>query len=347
MSVVLGTIAAVIGPLLVATGITLWDLHWTGSAIMLNTLKGSVAGPFFVIAAAVLWVTQDHVGKDLFSAMMLILGGVLGIAVGDTLCLKSLEFIGARRVILIDSIKPAISAVIAVPLFDEPLLPWGTVGMIVSIVSVVVVSLENDKLNQAEHNHAAAIDRNLEVVLQGKDDSSFDDETSIVSEHRKDGFPETVMVLKAENNGFGYLLAALNVVFDVLGAILTKRYGQGFNAFEIAGIRHGSSAVLLLGLVFGHRLAGDHASWSSFPRLPPKSLRFVFLGILTTTFLTGMLNSFAIFQLPLATYSLLISLTPIWAIPVVYVLKEEHSSLLAIVGSVFAVLGVVPLYFDI
>ena len=107
-----GFLVATIAPVFCTIGITLWDLHWTsggGSPYMLNVFKGctmSVIFLLFTIAFAKgCWSTE--------AISWLILSSLLGIVIGDTLWLVALKHLGAREMILIDSIKPFMLALFA------------------------------------------------------------------------------------------------------------------------------------------------------------------------------------------------------------------------------------------
>jgi drug/metabolite transporter (DMT)-like permease len=107
---------------------------------------------------------------------------------------------------------------------------------------------------------------------------------------------------------------------------------------------------MILCVIVGYRtlaprtLRGLHGDWWRFPDMDGRSLRMVLLGIFLTTFCAVALSNYAIFQLPLAVFSVLGSMTPIMSIPVVWLLKNERCSWRAILGSTLAVVGVIPLY---
>jgi hypothetical protein len=110
-----------------------------------------------------------------------------------------------------------------------------------------------------------------------------------------------------------------------------------------------NSAAGGTGLCVKHDLGDDHGTlnvpwWWILPPMLERSWTLVVVGVFVTTFLCPTLQNYAIFELPIATYSTLVSLTPIWSLPVVFVLKGERVSARAILGSVAAVIGIVPLY---
>ncbi|KAL3759623.1 hypothetical protein ACHAWU_009770 [Discostella pseudostelligera] len=75
----------------------------------------------------------------------LILSSTLGIIVGDVLWLEALCILGAKHVIVIDSIKPFGAAILGCVVLDEVLMPpaWG--GMVLTVVGVGVVAWEEQR----------------------------------------------------------------------------------------------------------------------------------------------------------------------------------------------------------
>ena len=65
-----------------------------------------------------------------------------------------------------------------------------------------------------------------------------------------------------------------------------------------------------------------------------------------TTFLAPGLGNFALFRVSsLAVFSTLLCVGPIYSLPLGYLIKGERVTCRAVVGSVVAVLGVVPMFF--
>jgi drug/metabolite transporter (DMT)-like permease len=118
----------------------------------------------------------------------LILSSTLGIVVGDVLWLEALCILGAKHVIVIDSIKPFGAAILGRLVLDEVLMPpaWG--GMVLTVVGVGVVAWEEQRSSSSSFDDAdptqrmeaenvagtSAFDSNVErTVEQITDDSAF------------------------------------------------------------------------------------------------------------------------------------------------------------------------------
>ena len=79
----------------------------------------------------------------------LILSSTLGIIIGDVLWLEALQLLGAKHVIVIDSLKPFVAAILGKVSVDEVLKgpAWG--GMVLTVIGVGVVSWEEKRTTSA------------------------------------------------------------------------------------------------------------------------------------------------------------------------------------------------------
>ena len=76
------------------------------------------------------------------------ISGCIGLVFGDTFLFKSFHVNGARISMLIMSLAPAISAILAYIILGEVLSVWGIVGIIVTTAGIVLVVVSNQ---QSEH----------------------------------------------------------------------------------------------------------------------------------------------------------------------------------------------------
>jgi drug/metabolite transporter (DMT)-like permease len=76
------------------------------------------------------------------------ISGCIGLVFGDTFLFKSFHVNGARISMLIMSLAPAISAILAYIILGEMLSLWGIVGIIVTTAGIVLVVVSNQ---QSEH----------------------------------------------------------------------------------------------------------------------------------------------------------------------------------------------------
>jgi drug/metabolite transporter (DMT)-like permease len=75
----------------------------------------------------------------------LAISGCIGLVFGDTFLFKSFQVSGARISMLIMSLAPAISALLAYVILGEMLSVWGIVGIIVTTAGIAVVVVSNQQ----------------------------------------------------------------------------------------------------------------------------------------------------------------------------------------------------------
>lgn len=138
-------------PLLGELSALLTACCWSGSALAFSAATARV-GPIrlnvtrLILASVLLFVTVVIAGIEvrLSSSQLqnLAISGVIGLVLGDSFLFKSYEYIGARLTMLIASIAPAISALLAYILLGEVLSWLGGLGMAVTLFGVSIVVLE-------------------------------------------------------------------------------------------------------------------------------------------------------------------------------------------------------------
>ena len=75
----------------------------------------------------------------------LILSGIIGLVFGDTYLFKAFQHIGARLSMLIMSLAPAITAVLAYFFLGETLAVWGILGMVITLAGIAIVVFERNE----------------------------------------------------------------------------------------------------------------------------------------------------------------------------------------------------------
>ena len=276
-----GVAAALTGPLVMTLGFIAWDNHWKGSAFALNLYKCNLASIGFLILAC---TTRSHpFPSHVFTIQAMgymVLSSTIGIIVGDWTWLEALQMLGARRVILMDSLKPFLAALLGWLILDEQLRPAAFGGIFLTVAGVLIVSLEttpameenegdnngdeegiNEQRDQAEiqqhaPNHEDPNSDNLRSPENEKADSAA--ELSVVEES---GIPQETIVevshyiqkTSSRDLRRGYPYAILNVVLDTYGAVLIKQHGKDFKVWEINLLRFGFAGTGFLGNGCFHR----------------------------------------------------------------------------------------------
>jgi drug/metabolite transporter (DMT)-like permease len=176
----------------------------------------------------------------------------------------------------------------------------------------------------------------------------------------------------------GYVAAAANVALDTWGTVLTKQHAGGLNTWEINFVRFGSAAATLALFAAAKRTAARFRRANSretrklaareretdvsyrdtetnethethetiFPVLSKRSWVQILLGVAFTTFLAPGLGNYALFRVSsLAVFSTLMCFGPIYALPLGKMVNDEPITARAVIGSVVAILGTMPMFF--
>lgn len=321
-------VASALAPLFMSLGFIIWGNYWSGSAFSLNMFKCTLGGALFFFIS----IVHNSPGLQLLqtkpqsSLQPLMMSSLLGIVIGDNAWLMGLKILGARRVILVDSLKPILSATSAAIFLQEPFTIFTGMGSFLSAAGIAVVCSER-----------------------------VESQTSPSEDSPSRGF--------FRSHSAGYAFAFLNVLLDVFGSILTRQSGEGLTTWEINGVRFGFAAVVLwtASLVlrevtiynenrgehykhYGTEVAetrGDN--WFDLPVLPSIAWVKISAGVMLVTFICPALSNFGLFYLRLGLALTLGSLGPVYALCIDCCIGKPVS-LRAIVGSCACFAGVALLY---
>mmetsp|Transcript_21417 Transcript_21417/g.27609 ORF Transcript_21417/g.27609 Transcript_21417/m.27609 type:complete len:370 (+) Transcript_21417:3266-4375(+) len=354
-----GILSALAAPFAMTIGFILWDVHWKangGSAFSLNMFKCTLACVGFLVMSSIFFKEQtndDEKQSDNVFALFddnrmdvsyLMLSSFIGIIVGDALWLESLQIIGSRRVIVMDAMKPFIGALMDwMFLGDEPIAAFGYVGMILAVIGVLAVGLEQDGSDIEEDSGEKGED-NQQYIFDNVDIEGELDDTSMSSSSKaNDSRPAGYKV--------GYLYSIANVILDSYGFVLTKQFGGAFTSWQIGLVRFGFAGVVLVLISILMRFLEllklnkyqIENTWYKLPTMQTTDWSKIMIGVLFVTFLCPSLTNYAIFEIPLGLALTLFSIGPLYAIPLVWILKNEVPTFRGIVGGVIAVVGVITL----
>ena len=136
-----GEIAALSAAFLWASSSTIYAILGTKiPALLLNFIKGIIALFFLLLT---LWLTQSTITyTSLFPILLLGLSGVIGIGIGDTAYFHALNHLGARRTLLIETLAPPFTGILALVCLGENLAFTACLGIIITIVGVAWVISE-------------------------------------------------------------------------------------------------------------------------------------------------------------------------------------------------------------
>lgn len=139
----------------------------------------------------------------------------------------------------------------------------------------------------------------------------------------------------------GYSLNLINIILDVLASLLTRRFGAGHSTFEICFVRFGFASVAIAAIAAaGHALARARGrgrpAWATLPRQSARAWCAMASGVVLVTYLSPALGNYALFALPLAVWTALGSLGPVYSVPIKWLQERERPSRNGVLGAAMA-----------
>lgn len=263
-----GVSAALFAPFLMVLGFMIWDDNWTkknGSAFSLNMFKCNVTATWFLVVIIVTIFTDEAEqsplstttvssvwSESLIARIMVIrtklspfqnadvkflmASSTVGILIGDWTWIEGLKHLGARKVIVMDSLKPFLAAMAGWAFFDEKFNSpvKASIGLVLTVMGVALVGFEVEGKTDADDG-GGEYDSILEV-----DDRSNNLVNSLKST------PNNQHQKMNESSQYGLFMAVSNVVLHTLGATLTKKFGAEMTTWEINFVRFGFSGLCML-----------------------------------------------------------------------------------------------------
>ncbi len=110
------------------------------SPLKLNLYKGIIA----IILIIITLVFSQEIKTEIsaFSLILLFLSGVIGIGLGDTAYFTALNYLGARRTLLLETLAPPLSAFLALIFLGENLSIHSWIGIFLTIIGITWVITE-------------------------------------------------------------------------------------------------------------------------------------------------------------------------------------------------------------
>jgi drug/metabolite transporter (DMT)-like permease len=187
----------------------------------------------------------------------LTLSSTLGIIVGDVLWLEALRLLGAKHVIVADSLKPFAAAILGRFLLGESLHTLGYLGMLITVFGVGLVALEGQNNNLVSDDSAEISKQPSESSEHVELETDCNGQTQRMEQDLEDDNnvqkSKDILFSRKEYKR-GYICAILNVLADSFGSLLTKQHGVGMTTWSINLIRFGFAGVILLCISIGMRI---------------------------------------------------------------------------------------------
>jgi drug/metabolite transporter (DMT)-like permease len=303
-----GQIAALVAAMLWAVASVLYGRVGTSiPPLHLNLIKGIVAIAFLLITIVA--------SGELFPAIapqqvgLLLLSGVTGIGLGDTAFLAAINSLGARRVLLIETLAPPITAIFALIFLQESLNPSAWCGILLTILGVA-------------------------WVIGG---GSGETEGCIEEKYIYSSSQNSIFL-----KGVGFALLA--AVGNAAGAVLSRAAlaNSSINPLWAALLRLTAAVLLLLPWIAWQQKRANmtlNPNWKS-----RKIVAMTCFAAFCGTFLGIWLQQIAIKFTAAGIASTLLQSSPVFAIPLA-MWTGEKVSLRAVAGVVIAIAGIALLFY--
>lgn len=109
----------------------------------LNLIKGIIAIIFLLITIIIQQILGSEIPQFSSLALLLIpLSGIVGIGIGDTAFFTTLNYLGVRRTLLLETLAPPLTALIAFIFLEERLSVTAWVGIILTVLGIAWVITE-------------------------------------------------------------------------------------------------------------------------------------------------------------------------------------------------------------
>jgi drug/metabolite transporter (DMT)-like permease len=163
----LGIVAALASPFVLNIGFIFWQDHWKGSSFSLNLYKCTLGSLVFLILSVTIpnhtasQTTARSFPKEVFTQQAvgyIILSSFIGIVVGDWAWLRGLQLLGARRTILMDSIKPFLASLLGYLILGEKIRLAALGAIVLTMCGALLVSFENTNDDECQEINQSMVE---------------------------------------------------------------------------------------------------------------------------------------------------------------------------------------------
>ncbi|MEQ8675987.1 MAG: DMT family transporter [Aggregatilineales bacterium] len=306
-----------------------------GFASTLFSLSGRTYGPLLVMQGSVPigllciailnLLTSGYLlphDTPLATWVWLSLSGANGFWLASICLLNAFKRIGPRLALLIGAVNPILSAVLAWIFLDQSLQAIAIVGILLTIVGISIVVTEGN------------------IIRDGIDPKEFRLGiifALIAASLQAGSFVFSTLGLAAIVDPLPANLATLSPTFSHIHALIPL----SLNPLSASLIRLASATIVLwLLALFQGQLRENLTTLIRFP----VALRYLMGAAVMGTVVGALLVLIALQNAPVGIATTLINLTPIFLIPIGYVIFKERISSRAVVGTLVAMAGIAIIF---
>ena len=118
------------------------------SALQLNIIKGVIASMMMLLVMPAVVTLPDTIETE--HLVVLAVSGVIGIAIGDSAYFASLKRIGANKTLLLESLAPPLSGILALVFLGSVLPIQSWLGVLITTIAVAFVILQPNSDTQTQ-----------------------------------------------------------------------------------------------------------------------------------------------------------------------------------------------------
>lgn len=319
----LGEISALTASAFWATASLLFSrLRSSISATSLNLLKCFIALVLMLVTRALLHGGSLDIVMASDEVLWLTVSGLFGLTLGDTLMFLSLSRIGPRRTLLMTSLTPLMTALMAAPALGESLGSLAWLGMAITMIGVTAVVRERAP--------KAAVQATTLTASTATNASDGAQDATLLTRGPAPRLGEATA---------GYLFALGAAFCQAAGNVMTKLGGE-HEALDLAIVRLIAGTAGLLVLVLIRREFGATLR----PLTHLSTARWVVIATLLGTYLGIWLQVTGLRYATAGVAATLSSTSPIFVLPLAHYFLKEHISPRSIWGAILAVGGIALLF---
>ena len=234
------------------------------------------------------------------------LSGIVGLGIGDFGLFAAYVTIGPRRSVLIQASSPIFASLGAYFMLGDPLSQAAILGIAVTLSGIIVVILEREETSEEKlEEQFAAKKRKTIGVLFG--------------------------LISAMGQGFGLVLSKKGMYLDV--SVAMNPVSAALIRMMLAGVFVWTCALFVGKLPTLRQAVKDK-----------QGMKYTAAGALVGPFVGMTLSMVAVADTQPGIAQTLMSLMPIFIIPVIWIIYRERTSWRGILGALVAVIGVAILF---
>lgn len=127
---------------------------FTAAANRIGSVQLNINRMIFAVIILFITITLAGISIDLSKNQIinLAISGIVGLVLGDSFLFKAFTMIGTRLSMLLMSLTPAMSAIMAYFFLDEKIVLIGILGMIITLLGIILVVFDQKERGNSKHS---------------------------------------------------------------------------------------------------------------------------------------------------------------------------------------------------